>query len=285
MGISVGEAVMIAGDLRSRGVVRGRALTLGKQDTTFTFNALLRELSAKGLLELSGSVAMVTAEQKAVHEEFAANGRLLSQKPEDAAENYISDEFFFRFIGFDSIVSVDHPSASGAFEGASVAFDLNQIGLADIVGEHEFVYDGGTLEHVFNTPNVFRNIFETLAVGGWVFHNSPTNNTVDHGFYQFSPTLFYDYYMTNGYGDVEVYFCRGYAGRFAARSEIESLLLAGGPGLNTPLRYQPGMLNAVSYGGLDGAIYSTRCYARKDAATTWDRTPQQGTYVPLWQGG
>ena len=282
MGISLGAALGIIEDVRKRDI-RGRVLTLGRQDCSFTFNELLVGMSQRGMLALNGNIATVSPQEKAVLDEFQANGRLLAPPREDIQnKNHVSDEFFFRFIGFDSILSVDHAVDGGAFEGASVAYDLNDAGLGEIVGQNHLVYDGGTMEHIFNTPNVLRNIFDSLAVGGYVFHNSPTNNTVDHGFYQFSPTFFLDYYATNGYGDIEVYLTRGYAGRYDTRGDVERLFGPNGWNLGSRMRYERGSLNQISYGGLDSAIYATVCYAKKLASTTFDRVPQQGAYVPLW---
>jgi hypothetical protein len=282
MGISLGTALGIIVDVRKRNIC-GRVLTLGKQDCSFTFNELLMGMSQRGMLALNGNVATVSAPEKAVLDEFQANGRLLAPPREDILnKNYVSDEFFFRFIGFDSILSVDHAVDGGTYEGASVAFDLNDVGLREIVGQNQLVYDGGTIEHIFNTANVLRNIFDSLAVGGYVFHNSPTNNMVDHGFYQFSPTFFFDYYATNGYGDIEVYLARGYAGRYDTRGDVERLFGSTGSNLGHRLRYERGLLNQISHGGLDSAVYHTECYAKKLASTTFDRVPQQGVYVPLW---
>ena len=59
------------------------------------------------------------------------------------------------------------------------------------------IIDGGTMEHIFHIPNVLNNIYRMLRVGGRIIHISPSSNYVDHGFYSFSPTLFYDFYQTN----------------------------------------------------------------------------------------
>lgn len=279
MGIHITEAVGIASNCQKRGL-GGRVLTLGKQDCHFTVMELIHSLARAGLLPFDGKVATISLKQKAVLEEFEANGRLLHREPEAAAKGHVTDEFFFRFIGFDSVVSTDYGTAGGAYEGASVAFDLNEPGLADVVGQHDLVYDGGMIEHIFHVPNMFRNIFESLAVGGFVFHNTPTNNMVDHGFYQFSPTFFHDYYAANGYGEVEIYLTRLFLGPFASKAASEVFFHEGN--WAQTIRYQSGMLGEMSNGGLDAGIYHTRCYARKLADSTYHRNPQQAVYVPKW---
>ena len=54
--------------------------------------------------------------------------------------------------------------------------------------------NGGTLEHVFHVPNALANLNAMLKPSGAILHVLPCNNWVDHGFYQFSPTLMFDYY-------------------------------------------------------------------------------------------
>ena len=58
--------------------------------------------------------------------------------------------------------------------------------------------DSGTLEHVFHLPNALKSVVELAKVGGRVMLLSPSSNHFDHGFYMFSPTLFYDYFSANG---------------------------------------------------------------------------------------
>jgi hypothetical protein len=113
-------------------------------------------------------------------------------------------------------------------------------------------------------PNLLRNIFEALVVDGIVIHHSPTNNFVDHGFYQFSPTLSVDYYSANGFADIDVSVAR-----------IVN-------GVTTTKTYHSGLLADLPAGGRPNEKYSTfgtRCTARKLATTTFDRIPQQGEYL------
>jgi hypothetical protein len=96
-------------------------------------------------------------------------------------------EAFLRHLGAGETISVD----ASAYEGASVVHDMNQ----PIGDEHKqrfsAVIDGGTLEHIFNFPTAIRNCMEMLEVGGHFFSHTMANNFMGHGFYQFSPELFY----------------------------------------------------------------------------------------------
>ena len=108
----------------------------------------------------------------------------------------ISDTLFFTALGFEVVETVDFPDT----RPATHQVDLNSPGLAQVVnGPYDLVYDGGTLAHLFHVPNALLNLHEVTAVGGYVWHDLPANGYVDHGFYSFSPTLFFDYYAINDY--------------------------------------------------------------------------------------
>jgi SAM-dependent methyltransferase len=67
-------------------------------------------------------------------------------------------------------------------------------------GSFDAVLDFGCLEHVFNFPVAWRNCVDLCRVGGHVFHSLPANNLSGHGFYQFSPELFFNLYQpANGF--------------------------------------------------------------------------------------
>jgi len=60
------------------------------------------------------------------------------------------------------------------------------------------VFDGGTIEHVFSLKDAFFNIVRLLRVGGLAIHHAPFD-WPDHGFVNINPTLFRDFYLTNGF--------------------------------------------------------------------------------------
>jgi len=96
-------------------------------------------------------------------------------------------EPFFETLGAMQVDSLDNSD----FEGAKLVHDLNQPLPADWKERFDVVYDGGTLEHVFNFPTALRNAMELLKPGGRLFIQTCANNLCGHGFYQFSPELFY----------------------------------------------------------------------------------------------
>jgi len=127
------------------------------------------------------------------------------------------------------------------------------------------VVDAGTLEHVFHLPNVLRNIGFFLRPGGRIIHVSPACNHVDHGLYMFSPTLFWSYYSTNGFGIEKIQLIR-----HSRRPEVD-------PWFGRD--YTPGSLDHVSYGGLDDSLYSVLCVATKPESGATSDIPQQHFYV------
>jgi SAM-dependent methyltransferase len=91
---------------------------------------------------------------------------------------------------------VDAVDAS-AYENASIVHDMNLAWPADGAGRgsYDAVLDFGCLEHVFDFPTAWRNCVDLCKVGGHVFHALPANNLSGHGFYQFSPELFFNLYQ------------------------------------------------------------------------------------------
>jgi hypothetical protein len=90
-------------------------------------------------------------------------------------------------LGAEHVDSLD----ASDFEGSSILHDLNSPLPQDLRGRYSAVLDAGTLEHVFNVPEALRSCMAAVAPGGHLLAISPANNFFGHGFYQFSPELFY----------------------------------------------------------------------------------------------
>lgn len=96
-------------------------------------------------------------------------------------------EWALRGIGATSVSSVD----ASAYEGADLVHDLNAPLPAAHHEQYDSVIDGGTLEHVFDVRQSLTTLMQLVRVGGSVFLITPANNQMGHGFYQFSPELFF----------------------------------------------------------------------------------------------
>ena len=95
-------------------------------------------------------------------------------------------------------ISID----ASAYENATMVHDMNLPVGDELKQKFSVVIDGGTLEHVFNFPTAIRNCMEMLKVGGHFFAHTMANNFMGHGFYQFSPELFYRVFSPeNGFRD------------------------------------------------------------------------------------
>ena len=178
MAIDRGTARLILSEHAKR-PLRGSILQLGRQ--TILFNE--KQLRVWSL--------QAGANLKERDESAHLNGR---HKDNFAVYN-LDDIDFFRLLGFDEVSSCDLSS----YESATFQVDLNVPVVPELHDRFDVIFDGGTMEHVFNLPAVLGNIHAMLKVGGRVIHVAPSSNMIDHGFYSFSPTLFSDYYRANKY--------------------------------------------------------------------------------------
>ena len=96
-------------------------------------------------------------------------------------------EPFFRRLGAASVDSLD----ASDFEGATIIADLNRPLPQSLRRRFSAVFDGGTLEHVFDIATAMRSCLDLVEEGGHYIGSSPANNWPGHAFYQFSPELVY----------------------------------------------------------------------------------------------
>jgi hypothetical protein len=66
--------------------------------------------------------------------------------------------------------------------------------------KYDAVIDGGSLEHIFHTPNAIESYMNLVKKGGSLFIFTTANNHLGHGFYQFSPEFFFNIFNeSNGF--------------------------------------------------------------------------------------
>jgi hypothetical protein len=160
MGIHINSAKFLI-STRKRGVNFGDVLMIGRQDLNI-YPAKMR-----GLLAAAGF-----------------SGELFAPGATDSGFG----EPVFQSLGARSVSSLD----ASPFEGAEYVHDLNQPVGDQLKQKFGLVFDGGTLEHVFNFPVALQNCMEMLRPGGSFITHTIVNNWCGHGFYQFSPELFYN---------------------------------------------------------------------------------------------
>lgn len=106
-------------------------------------------------------------------------------------------------MGAKRVDSID----ASAYEHATIIHDMNDPIPSDMKGGYSLVIDGGTLEHVFNFPMAIRNCLEMVRPGGHFIGVTPANNFFGHGFYQFSPELYFRVFAPeNGYEIIRMLF-------------------------------------------------------------------------------
>ena len=129
---------------------------------------------------------------------------------------------------------------------------------------YDCILDGGTIEHVFNAPIAFASVMQMIRPGGLFIATTMANNYCGHGFYQFSPELFYRMFSeVNGF---QIQMCQFYDGRLVDAPDPGP---AGGSG-QLPASPIPLMLMVA---------------ARKvrDCTPFTRGWPVQGQYISQWQ--
>lgn len=224
--------------------------------------ALLLEEAA--LRPFSGKIATlgrqtIGANAEQIKAEFKRFGVVPRHEP-----TAVTDDQLFRMMGFSGVESFDNDD----YEKATHILDLNQNSMPqEILGQFDVVLDGGTLEHVFHVPNAMRNALSLLKPGGRIIFLSPSTNHVDHGFYMFSPTLFMDYLLTNGFSIQTFYFIR-----YSLNSRKKWRAYA----------YERDSFRHFSIGSLDSRPYMNFVVATKIPGATIDKIPQQTFYLDQW---
>jgi SAM-dependent methyltransferase len=104
----------------------------------------------------------------------------------ESCQDAFADEFF-RFLGAGEVVSIDYSD----YEQATFLHDLNLPFPAVMQQSFDLVFDGGTLEHVFNYSAALKHTLELVKPGGHFVTVTPANGLMGHGFFQLSPELFF----------------------------------------------------------------------------------------------
>jgi len=104
----------------------------------------------------------------------------------------IAKVFYKTFLDYRSITAIDFHGTPNALR-----YDLN----APVPMNRQFqvVINNGTAEHVFNVCQFLKTVHECTCPGGVMIHAFPFMGWLDHGFYNFNPTLIADLAAANQY--------------------------------------------------------------------------------------
>ena len=232
-----------------------RILTLGKQGLWVAPERIVQLLRQHQLLHSQIS------DQTAIHRLAIAPWRLKAM---------------LQLIGVEQVEACDVSD----YEGAERIHDLNQPIPEDWHGRYDLVLDGGTLEHIFDIRRALENVMALVRVGGRVFLFTPTNNYCGHGFYQFSPELFWRVFSPeNGFRILRMHIAvdtEGYGSFFGIPYPF-------------PIRSRRYTVADPAQVGERVLLVNHRptllfVEAEKERETPpFTRLPQQSDYLPQWQ--
>jgi hypothetical protein len=107
-------------------------------------------------------------------------------------ENF-SEYLFDILLGAKCIHSIDVSD----YQGSQIVWNLNDPIPSSLANSYDVIIDSGTLEHISNFSCALKNLFAILVSNGIYYFGLPCNNWINHGFFQFSPTLFIDLCIDN----------------------------------------------------------------------------------------
>ncbi len=163
--------------------------------------------------------------------------------------------------GARSVESMDYST----YESCSIVHNLNKPVPERLAGAFDTIFDGGTLEHVYDFPAAIRNCLHMLKTGGVFLSETPSNNWMGHGFYQFSPELFYRIFTPEAG-------CRVIAVAVLRESWRDDLFVVDDPAtVGARLRFN-----------VRGRT-SLLVMAQKLEARSSEQTPQQSDYQTIWR--
>lgn len=236
MGISLNDAKLLV-RIAAKGTSFSKVLTLARQQLFFRPSDLTETLQQAGI------------------------SRDRTNRFLELARDEGSAEPLFETLGASEITSMDYSD----YQGATIRHDLNIPIDPKYHARFDLVFDGGTLEHVFNFPIAIRNAMEMVKPGGSFISVTPANNQMGHGFYQFSPELFYNILSKeNGY-------------------RVESMIaIELSPANRWYSVANPASIGSrvtlTSFWGVNLFVHAVREEVREIFA----KTPQQSDYTALW---
>ena len=227
---------------KNQGVAFDRTLTLGHQGFSCSPARFTRALKDFGI---AGTAVQIN--------------RCFSHEP---FTPLFADEFF-RFLGATEVDSVDRSD----FEGSTMLHDLNKPFPEKVRSHFDLVVDGGTLEHIFDYPSALRHCLEVLRVGGHFVSITPASGQMGHGFYQFSPELFFRVFSAeNGFAIRKIILFDG----SKTESEFYAIKDPSVTGQRSELKSGNPMQMAV----LARKLSEVRMFAKP---------PQQSDYAAIWK--
>lgn len=171
-------------------------------------------------------------------------------------------EKILQYLGATQVDSFDFSD----YEQATFTHDFNAPLPEQYKNKYTLVIDGGSLEHIFNFPVAIQNCMEMTQLKGHFISITPSNNNFGHGFYQFSPELFYRVlHPNNGFKVNAMYY---YDDKFSS-----SWMSVVDPDV---VRKRVTLIN-------DKPVMLILLAERTEMKTMFSQTPQQSDYQAAWE--
>jgi SAM-dependent methyltransferase len=182
MGIGTIETMMLLHEHRFRPIT-GKVLAIGRQHIGVQPQSILNLLKDYGIQPRS-----TTFEIDRLNVHGAPN------------EQTISDVSFFHSFSDCEYRTADISS----YEGADFVFDICGDLPKNLVGQFDFVTDGGSLDNVFDPFRMLQNMSMLLRPGGRAF-TFAWSSGFPSAYVKITPDWIMDYYAVNKYADCKVY--------------------------------------------------------------------------------
>ncbi|MDX2272864.1 MAG: hypothetical protein NW237_13095 [Cyanobacteriota bacterium] len=116
----------------------------------------------------------------------------VQQDPSKKRNFDIAKIVYKSLINYKSISAIDLHGTLDAYP-----FDLNQ--PVNLDQQFDVTINLGTGEHIFNIAQFFKTMHDLTKPQGLMLHGMPFIGWIDHGFYNFNPTLYWDMAASNHY--------------------------------------------------------------------------------------
>ena len=232
------HGVKFLASVRSGGTEFARTVTIGRQNLHMGLSQVRQILNGYGIPNTLDDKAVLAAP------EFA--------------------ELIFRQLGANIVDSID----ASDYEHATITADMNKPVPSEFHNSYDLVYDGGSLEHIFNVEQALKNVMSLPKIGGSIIIHTMANNCLGHGLYQFSPELFYRVFSReNGYAVKRVIIHPNFG--FAHWYDVPD-----------PAQVRSRVELANNFDAMMMFVHAVRV----DVVPIFMRTPQQSDYAVTWEG-
>jgi hypothetical protein len=100
--------------------------------------------------------------------------------------------FFRACLNYRKYTAID-------FDGTPDARKLDLNYPVDLGEQFDILVNAGTAEHIFNVGQFFATAHDVTRPGGLMIHVMPFRGWLEHGFYSFNSTFYWDLAAANGY--------------------------------------------------------------------------------------